>query len=92
MFSLAFYLATSNLSGSRAALWTVLLSPAVILLVQVLFVWKFIQAILRIPKTKLILMRSACGNECRHDGPDWHPVLIPVSLSLPLRISHGWEL
>ncbi len=47
MFLSAFYLSSANLPGSRAALWTVLVSPAVVLLVQVLFVWNFVQAILR---------------------------------------------
>jgi hypothetical protein len=47
VFLCAFYLSTANLAGSRAALWAVLVSPAVVLLGQVLFVWNFIQAILK---------------------------------------------
>ena len=50
VFLSAFYLSTANLPGSRTALWTFLVSPAVVLLVQVLFVWNFIQAILRMPR------------------------------------------
>jgi hypothetical protein len=47
VFVSAFYLSTANLSGSRTALWTVLVSPAAVLVIQVLFVWNFVQAILR---------------------------------------------
>ena len=50
VFLSALYLSTANLPGSRTALWTVLVSPAVVLLVQVLFVWNFIQAILKMPR------------------------------------------
>ena len=50
VFLSALYLSTENLPGSRTALWTVLVSPAVVLLVQVLFVWNFIQAILKMPR------------------------------------------
>jgi hypothetical protein len=49
-FLSALYLSTANLSGSRTALWTALVSPAVVLLVQVLFVWNFLQAILKMPR------------------------------------------
>src|ERR1700680_2130943 len=50
VFLSALYLSTANLPGSRTALWTVLVSPAVVLLVQVLFVWNFLQAILKMPR------------------------------------------
>jgi hypothetical protein len=50
VFLSALYLSTANLPGSRTALWAVLVSPAVVLLVQVLFAWNFIQAILRVPR------------------------------------------
>jgi hypothetical protein len=50
VFLSALYLSTENPQGSRTALWAVLVSPVVVLLGQVLFVWNFIQAILKMPQ------------------------------------------
>ena len=50
VFLSAFYLSTANLPGSRTALWMVLVSPAIVLAIQLLFVWNFVQAILRMPR------------------------------------------
>ena len=52
VFLSALYLPTANLPGSGTALWTVLVSPVMVLFVQVLFVWNFIQAILRMPQPR----------------------------------------
>jgi hypothetical protein len=52
VFWLAFYQAGSGLPNSRTALWAVFVSPAVILLTQVIFVWNLLQAIFKMPRVQ----------------------------------------
>ena len=50
VFWLSFYRAGSTLPHSRTAVWAVFMSPAVVLLTQVVFVWNLIQAIFKMPR------------------------------------------
>jgi hypothetical protein len=50
VFLLAFYRAGSALPDSRTAIWVVFVSPAVVLLSQVIFVWNLLQAIFKMPR------------------------------------------
>jgi len=50
VFLLSFYRATSTLPYSRTALWTFFVSPAVVLLAQIIFIWNIIQAIFKTPR------------------------------------------
>jgi hypothetical protein len=50
VFWLAFYRAGSALPNSRTALWVVFVSPAVVLLTQVIFVWNLLQALFKMPR------------------------------------------
>jgi hypothetical protein len=51
VFWLALYRAGSALPNSRTAVWAVFVSPAVVLLTQVIFVWNLLQAIFKMPRT-----------------------------------------
>jgi hypothetical protein len=50
VFWLSFYRAASTLPDWRAAVWAAFISPAVVLLTQVLFVWNLVQAIFKMPR------------------------------------------
>jgi hypothetical protein len=50
VFWLSFYRAASTLPDSRTAIWTAFVSPAVVLLAQVIFIWNFVQAIFKMPR------------------------------------------
>ncbi|MGA9473552.1 MAG: hypothetical protein WBV36_13890 [Terriglobales bacterium] len=50
VFWLSLYRAGSTGADHRAAVWTVFVSPAVVLLTQVIFAWNLLQAIFKIPR------------------------------------------
>jgi hypothetical protein len=50
VFWLSLYRAGSTLPDSRTALWAAFVSPAVVLLTQVIFVWNLLQAIFKMPR------------------------------------------
>jgi len=50
VFWLSFYRAGSALPNSRTAIWAVFVSPAVVLLIQVIFVWNLLQAMFKMPR------------------------------------------
>jgi len=50
VFWLSFYRAGSTLPDSRTALWVVFVSPAVVFLTQVIFVWNLLQALFKMPR------------------------------------------
>jgi hypothetical protein len=52
VFWLAFYRAGSALPHSRIAVWAVFVSPAVVLLTQVILVWNLLQAIFKMPRLR----------------------------------------
>jgi hypothetical protein len=49
-FWLSFYRAGSALPNSRTVVWAVFVSPAVVLLTQMIFVWNLLQAIFKMPR------------------------------------------
>jgi hypothetical protein len=50
VFWLSLYRAGSGLPNSRTAVWAVFVTPAVVLLTQVIFVWNLFQAIFKMPR------------------------------------------
>jgi hypothetical protein len=50
VFWLSFYRTGSTVSDSRTAVWAVFVTPIVVVLTQVIFVWNVLQAIIKMPR------------------------------------------